>query len=57
MIIIAKYRAILQDSNFDFENKIGFRAKITECWRKFVFFDDDQYLEKLKKYNIPLCQK
>lgn len=57
LIITNKYKSILEDSKFDFENKIGFRAKITDCWRKFIFFDSDEYLEKLKLYNIPLVPK
>ncbi|WP_233901234.1 helix-turn-helix domain-containing protein [Tenacibaculum piscium] len=57
LIIVSKYKAVLDDNEFDFETKIGFRAKITDCWRKFVFFDNDDYLEKLKIYNIPLSPK
>jgi hypothetical protein len=57
MIMVTKYKSILEDNDFDFKNEIGFRAKITDCWRKFVFFDNDDYLEKLKLYNIPLSPK
>ncbi|WP_109853443.1 helix-turn-helix domain-containing protein [Aquimarina sp. AU58] len=57
LIIVSKYKAVLSDNQFDFESKIGFRAKITDCWRKFVFFDNEDYLEKLKLYNIPLSPK
>ena len=57
MIIIAKYKSVLEDSNFDLEINIGFRSRITDSWRKFVFFDDDDYLEKIKLYNIPLSPK
>jgi hypothetical protein len=57
LIITSKYKSVLEDNNFDFENKIGFRSRITDCWRKFVFFDNDDYLDKLKLYNIPLSPK
>ncbi len=57
LIIVSKYKAVLEDNQFDLETNIGFRAKITDCWRKFVFFDNEDYLEKLKLYNIPLSPK
>ncbi|WP_046756599.1 AlbA family DNA-binding domain-containing protein [Kordia jejudonensis] len=57
LIIINHYKSVLNDNDFDFETKIGFRARITDCWRKFVFFDNDDYLKKLKLYNIPLSPK
>ncbi|MBA5793591.1 ATP-binding protein [Flavobacterium sp. xlx-214] len=57
MIIVTKYKSILEDNDFDFKNEIGFRTKISDCWRKFVFFDNEDYLEKLKLYNIPLSPK
>jgi hypothetical protein len=57
LIIVSKYKAVLEDNKFDFDAKVGFRARITDCWRKFVFFDNDDYLEKLKLYNIPLSPK
>ena len=57
LIIVSKYKAVLTDNNFDLQSKIGFRARITDCWRKFVFFDDDDYLEKIKLYNIPISPK
>jgi hypothetical protein len=57
LILISKYEAILNDNDFRMDTEIGFRARVTDCWRKFVFFDDDEYLEKLKLYNIPLSPK
>ncbi|MBS1928205.1 MAG: ATP-binding protein [Bacteroidetes bacterium] len=57
LIILSKYKAVLSDNNFDMKSKLGFRARITDCWRKFVFFDNDDYLEKIKLYNIPLSPK
>lgn len=57
ILITSIYRGILEDNDFDFTNDIGFRARITDCWRKFIFFDNDDYLEKLKLYNIPLTPK
>jgi len=47
----------LEIGGFNINDDIGFRTKISDCWRKFVFFDDDDYLEKLKIYNIPLSAK
>ncbi|PKP30380.1 MAG: hypothetical protein CVT99_13725 [Bacteroidetes bacterium HGW-Bacteroidetes-16] len=57
LIIISKYKSVLEDNDFDFGREVGFRARITDCWRKFVFFDNKDYLEKLKLYNIPLSPK
>ena len=57
LIVITKYRAILEDNEFDINSEIGFRARITDTWRKFVFFDNIDYLEKLKLYNLPLAPK
>jgi len=57
LVIIAKYKAVLEDNKFDFEIKVGFRARVTDYWRKFIFFDNDDYLEKLKLYNIPISPK
>lgn len=57
LIIIIKYKQVLKDNDFDFDNEIGFRIKIKDCWRKFVFFDNEEYLEMLKLYNIPLSPK
>jgi hypothetical protein len=57
LILVSKYEAILKDNDFKLNSEIGFRARVTDCWRKFVFFDDDEYLEKLKLYNIPLSPK
>jgi hypothetical protein len=50
------YKSALEVNNLNFQ-RIGFRAKITDCWRKFVFFDNDDYFDKLKLYNIPLFPK
>ncbi len=57
LIIISKYRAILEDGNFDFNTEIGYRAKITNTFRKFVFLDSPDYIEKLKLYNLPIAPK
>lgn len=57
LIMTSIYKSVLEDNNFDFTTEIGFRAKITDCWRKFVFFDEEDYLEKIKLYNIPLSPK
>lgn len=57
LIIISKYKAVLESNNFDFSTKIGFRARITNAWRKFVFFDGDSYLENIKLFNLPISPK
>jgi len=57
MIIIRKYKDVLNDNGFDLNEKIGMRAKLTNCWRKFVFFDDIDYLEKIKLFNVPVSPK
>ncbi|WP_046243653.1 AlbA family DNA-binding domain-containing protein [Hymenobacter terrenus] len=57
MIIMSKYKAVLEESEFELSTEINFRARITDSWRKFIFFEGDDYLEKLKIYNIPLSPK
>lgn len=57
LIIISKYKAVLEDNKFDLKTEIGFRARITDAWRKFVFFDNTDYLEKIKTYNLPITPK
>jgi hypothetical protein len=57
LIITSTYENILRDNNYEIKNPIGFRAKLTSTWRKFVFFDDDDYLEKIKLYNVPIAPK
>lgn len=57
LIIISKYKAVLEDSKFDFKSEIGFRARLTDTWRKFVFFDNLDYLEKIKLFNLPIAPK
>jgi hypothetical protein len=57
LIITSQYKAVLEDMNFDFDNEIGFRVKLTDTWRKFVFFDNEDYFEKIKKYNLPISPK
>lgn len=57
LIIISKYRAILEDSKFNLSSEIAFRARVTDTWRKFVFFDNSDYLEKIKLFNLPIAPK
>lgn len=57
LIIISKYKTVLEDNNFDLKSEIGFRAKLTDTWRKFVFFDNKDYLEKIKLFNLPIAPK
>lgn len=57
LIIISKYKAVLEDSKFDLNSEIGFRARVTDTWRKFVFFDNSDYLDKIKLFNLPIAPK
>jgi hypothetical protein len=57
LVLISKYKAVLEDNKFDMDTQIGFRAKVINSWRKFVFFDGDDYLEKIKLYNLPVAPK
>ncbi len=57
MILLHMYKAVLKNEGFDFTNRIGYRARITKTWRKFLFFDNEEYLEKIKKYNVPIALK
>lgn len=57
LIIISKYKAVLEDSKFDLKSEIGFRARLTDTWRKFVFFDNTDYLDKIKLFNLPINPK
>jgi len=56
-LIITQYRDLLKSNKFKMEDPIGFRIRIDECWRKFVIFDNADYLDKIKTYNIPLSPK
>jgi len=56
-ILLEKYKAVLQDNNFEMSADIGMRARVTNTWRKFVFFDNENYLEKIKLFNIPIIPK
>lgn len=57
MIIISQYEKILEENGYDMSQKIGFRARVNNTWRKFIFFDNEKYLQNIKKYNIPLIPK
>lgn len=57
LIIVTKYKTILKANNFDFKTPIGFRARITNAWRKFVFFDGETYLNNIKIFNLPITPK
>lgn len=57
LIIISKYKAVLEDNKFDLKSEIGFRAKLTDTWRKFVYFDNKDYLDKIKLFNLPIAPK
>jgi len=56
-IIISKYKILFTSSNLDHYKNIGFRARLENIWRKFIFFDHPEYLEKIKIFNIPLTPK
>jgi hypothetical protein len=56
-ILIEKYKSVLQDNDFEMSSDVGLRARVTNTWRKFLFFDNDDYLEKIKLFNIPITPK
>src|SRR5690606_23205500 len=35
LIIISKYKAVLEDNKFDMSTKVGYRVRVTNTWRKF----------------------
>ncbi len=57
LFITKIYQSLLEENNYEKENKIGFRARISNCWRKIVFFDNQKFLSSIKKYNIPATPK
>jgi hypothetical protein len=57
LVIMAKYKIILEYADFDLSSEIGHRVRLTDTWRKFVFFDNDDYLEKIKQFNLPIAPK
>lgn len=57
MMIVTIYEKILQDGGFNMSIPLGMRTRITNVWRKFVFFEGKDYLDKIKRYNIPLIPK
>lgn len=57
LVIISKYKTVLEDVAFNMEIPIGYRARLTNTWRKFIFFDNSDYLEKIKLFNIPIAPK
>jgi|GEM_PF-1570994 len=57
MIITNKYQSLLKHSGLEDADEIGFRAKVTNTWRKFLFFDNEDFLEKIKTYNLPIAPK
>ena len=57
-ILGEQIKTFFESSEFDLKkNQFGFRARVTGLWRKFIFFDDLTYLEKLKHFNIPISAK
>jgi len=57
MYLIEKYGQLMDFGGFEMEKEIGFRARITSSFRRFVFFDSEDYLSKIKLYNLPLSPK
>jgi hypothetical protein len=57
LYIVNVFKSILNENDYPGKNKIGFRARISNSWRKTIFFDDGKYLNAIKKYNIPATPK
>lgn len=57
MAVVTIYEKILLDNGFEKDVALGMRARISNVWRKFVFFDGEDYLEKIKRYNFPLIPR
>lgn len=57
LYIVNVLKSILNENDYPGRNKIGFRARISNSWRKTIFFDDGKYLNAIKKYNIPATPK
>ena len=43
--------------NYDFTEKIGVRFRILNSWRTLLFFNDEKYIEFIKKNGPPICLK
>jgi hypothetical protein len=54
LMFLSFYKTIIGDKNPLFAGNFGLRARATNLWRKFLFFDDESYLESVKKFNIPI---
>lgn len=50
-----QYIRLLKKNNFN--EKIGFRFKIVNSWRTLLFFDNEKYLDFIKKHECPICLK
>jgi len=57
LYMVNLYRNLLKENDYPIKNLLGFRARISNSWRKTIFFDNPQYLDAIKKYNIPATPK
>ncbi len=57
LFMVNIYRTLLKNNNYPKKNSLGFRVRISNSWRKIIFFDNSKYLEAIKKYNIPATPK
>lgn len=54
-IIFNQYVRLLNNHNF--EEKLGIRIKISDCWRNALFFNSKEYINFIKEYGVPICLK
>ena len=57
MYICSFYRSILVNNGLEDGIDIGFRARVNNCWRKVIFFNDDTFLDFVEKYELPCNPK
>ncbi len=41
----------------DYNEEIGVRFRILDSWRTLLFFNDETYIDSIKKYGPPICLK
>lgn len=51
------YQSILKENGVAESAEIGFRALLSNLWRKVIFFDNSKFLNSIRKYNIPATPK
>lgn len=54
--IVIAYQKIIEENGYQ-SAQLGFRARFDNCWRNLIFLENEEYLEEVKKYNIPTPPK